>query len=158
MIDPNRIAVAGHSDGAAVAFGVGYQPFRLDARVRSVVSYAADLGYFGLYQPNGRPILHVLSDQDEYNPYGEAIGWTRSTLQQPKFTLLAVERDARTAVHEPGRPALRSGGPRHDRVPRHHAEGAPGGDVLRQPVRRRELGARRARVTVSCSSSSRRRR
>ena len=38
MIDPNRIAVAGHSDGAVVAFGVGYQPFRLDWRVRSVVS------------------------------------------------------------------------------------------------------------------------
>ena len=43
MIDPNRIAVAGHSDGAVIAFGDGYQPFRLDPRVRAVVAYAADL-------------------------------------------------------------------------------------------------------------------
>jgi dienelactone hydrolase len=84
MIDPDRIAVAGHSDGAAIAFGDGYVPFRLDWRVRAVVAYAADLQYYGPYQANGRPILHVLSDQDEYNPYDDAIAWDRSTLQQPK--------------------------------------------------------------------------
>jgi dienelactone hydrolase len=86
-IDPNRIAVAGHSDGAAVAFGIGYQPFRLDPRVRAVVAFAADLGFLGSYQANGRPILHVLSDNDEYNPYDEAIAWDRSTLQPPKYTM-----------------------------------------------------------------------
>ena len=41
LIDPQRIAVAGHSDGGYLAFGDGYQPFRLDPRVRAVVSYAA---------------------------------------------------------------------------------------------------------------------
>ncbi|HEY3671060.1 MAG TPA: hypothetical protein VGN51_09000 [Acidimicrobiia bacterium] len=84
LIDPNRIAVAGHSDGAAIAYGIGYVPFKLDPRVRGVVSYAADLQYYGWYQPNGRPILHVLSDQDVYNPYGDAITWDRTVLQQPK--------------------------------------------------------------------------
>jgi hypothetical protein len=86
-IDPARIAVAGHSDGAAIAFGDGYQPNRLDVRVRAVVAYAADLGYLGSYQPNGRPILHVLSDHDEYNPYDEAIAWDRSVLEPPKTPL-----------------------------------------------------------------------
>ncbi len=86
-IDAARIAVAGHSDGAVISFGDGFQPFRLDPRVRAVVAYAADLGPYGRYQPNGRPILHVLSDADEFNPYGDAIGWNRSTLQQPKSTL-----------------------------------------------------------------------
>ena len=38
LIDPQRIAVAGHSDGGYVAFGDGYQPFRLDPRVRAVAS------------------------------------------------------------------------------------------------------------------------
>jgi dienelactone hydrolase len=84
LIDPNRIAVAGHSDGGAIAFGDGFTPFRLDPRVRAVISYAADVGQYGPYQPNGRPILHVLSDQDVYNPYGDAIAWDRSTLEQPK--------------------------------------------------------------------------
>ena len=84
LIDANRIAVAGHSDGAAIAYGVGYVPYKLDGRVRAVVSYAADLQYYGPYQPNGRPILHVLSDQDVYNPYGDAITWDRTVLQQPK--------------------------------------------------------------------------
>lgn len=84
LVDPDRIAVAGHSDGAAIAFEDGYVPFRLDWRVRAVISYAADLQYYGPYQPNQRPILHVLSDQDVYNPYGDAIGWDRAALQQPK--------------------------------------------------------------------------
>jgi len=111
MIDSNRVAVAGHSDGAAVAFGIGYQPFRLDPRVRAVVAYAADLGYLGGYQANGRPILHVLSDQDQYNPYGEAIAWDRSTLQRPKYTMSLWN-----AAHGP--PYMDSGDPHFDLVAR----------------------------------------
>jgi dienelactone hydrolase len=111
MVDPNRIAVAGHSDGASVAFGLGYQPFRLDARVRAVVAYAADLGWLGGYQANGRPILHVLSDRDGYNPYGEAIAWDRSTLQQPKSTLSLWN-----ATHGP--PFMDPGDPHFDVVAR----------------------------------------
>ncbi len=84
LIDPSRIAVAGHSDGAAVAFGIGYVPGRLDTRVRAVVADAVDLQYYGPYQPNQRPILHFLSDQDVYNPYADAITWDRNVLQQPK--------------------------------------------------------------------------
>jgi alpha-beta hydrolase superfamily lysophospholipase len=87
LVDPDRIAVAGHSDGAAVAFNAGYTPFKLDHRVRAVVSFAAGLQYYGWYQPNGRPILHVLSDQDVFNPYGESIAWDRAYLQEPKTVL-----------------------------------------------------------------------
>jgi dienelactone hydrolase len=87
LIDPDRIAVAGHSDGAAVAFGLGYTPFRLDVRARAVVAYAADIGQYPTYQPNQRPILHVLSDHDDFNPYGDAIAWDRSILQPPKTVL-----------------------------------------------------------------------
>ena len=38
LIDPQRIAVAGHSDGALISFGEGYIAFRSDPRVRAVVS------------------------------------------------------------------------------------------------------------------------
>ncbi len=104
MIDPNRIAVAGHSDGAVIAFGDGYQPFRLDPRVRAVVAYAADLGWLGRYQANGRPILHVLSDHDEFNPYGQAIGWDRSVLQPPKAVLSLWNASHGPPFTDPGDP------------------------------------------------------
>ncbi len=110
-VDPARIAVAGHSDGAAIAYGIGYQPFRLDWRVRAVVAYAADLGVLGIYQPNGRPLLHVLSDADEYNPYGEAIAWDRAHLASPAWTVTL-----RNAAHAP--PYTSSGDPHFDLVVR----------------------------------------
>jgi dienelactone hydrolase len=87
LVDPDRIAVAGHSDGALLAFADGYTPYRLDPRVRGVIAYAAELGGFDVYQPNDRPILHFVSDQDEYNPYDETIEWDRNVLQQPKTTV-----------------------------------------------------------------------
>jgi predicted esterase len=111
LIDPSRIAVAGHSDGAAVAFGIGYVPGRLDARVRAVVAYAADLQYYGPYQPNQRPLLHFLSDQDPYNPYGDAIAWDRGVLQQPR-TVVSLWN----ASHEP--PFLQPADPHFELVAR----------------------------------------
>jgi dienelactone hydrolase len=111
LVDPERIAVAGHSDGAYIAFADGYQPFRLDRRVRAVVAYAADLGGAGSYQPNGRPLLHVLSDTDQYNPYAEAIAWDRAHLASPSWTITL-----RNATHAP--PYTDSGDPHFDLVVR----------------------------------------
>lgn len=91
LIDGQRIAVAGHSDGGYIAFGDGFQPFRLDPRVRAVVSYAASLAYAGAYQPNGRAILHVHSDTDPYNPYDEAVAWDATNLQEPKTVMSLVD-------------------------------------------------------------------
>ena len=111
LIDANRIAVAGHSDGAAIAFNIGYTPFKLDWRVRAVVSFGTGLQYYGPYQANGRPILHVLSDQDVYNPYDEAIGWDRAYLQEPKVVLSLWN-----ASHEG--PFVNVGDPHYDLVVR----------------------------------------
>jgi len=104
LIDPQRIAVAGHSDGGYVAFGDGYQPFRLDPRVRAVVSYAASFAYAGIYQPNGRPILHVLSDTDEYNPFDEAVAWDDANLQQPKTVMSLVNATHLAPYTDPSDP------------------------------------------------------
>jgi dienelactone hydrolase len=111
LIDPNRIAVAGHSDGAVLSFSDGFVPFRLDTRVRSVVSFSADQGPYGGYQPNGRPVLYVLSDLDPYNPYGDAIGWARGVLQDPKTVVSLVN-----ASHEG--PYVNVGDPHFDLVVR----------------------------------------
>jgi dienelactone hydrolase len=104
LIDPNRIAVTGHSDGAAIAFGDGYVPFELDPRVRAVVAYAAGLEYYGPYQPNQRPILHFLSDHDVYNPYGNAIAWDRGVLQQPKTVVSLWNATHAGPFMDPGDP------------------------------------------------------
>jgi dienelactone hydrolase len=104
LIDPSRIAVAGHSDGAAIAFGDGYVPFHLDSRVRAVVSLSADQGQYGGYQPNGRPVLYMLSDQDIYNPWGEAIAWARDVLQDPKTVVSLVNASHEGPYVDPGDP------------------------------------------------------
>jgi dienelactone hydrolase len=111
LIDPSRIAVAGHSDGAVLAFADGFVPSKLDARVRAVVSFSADQALYGGYQPNGRPLLYVLSDQDAYNPYAPAIAWARDALQEPKTVMTLVN-----ASHEG--PYANAGDPHFDLVVR----------------------------------------
>ena len=102
MVDPARIVVAGHSDGAVISFGDGYQPFRLDPRVRAVVANAADLGPLGPL-PAQRPADPACAERSRSctTPYGAAIAWNRSTLQQPKTHAVTLERRARASVHEP---------------------------------------------------------
>ncbi|MFN8026100.1 MAG: hypothetical protein U0W40_07035 [Acidimicrobiia bacterium] len=104
LVDPQRIAVAGHSDGGYISFGDGFQPFRLDARVRAVVSYAASFAYAGSYQPNGRAILHVHSDIDEYNPFDEAVAWDAANLQEPKTVMSLVNGTHLAPYSDPNDP------------------------------------------------------
>ena len=88
QIDPARIAVAGHSDGAQLAFGDGFEAGRTDARVRAVVAYAAYLGGGHQYQANGRALLHFASEHDEYNDVGETVAWDHATLGGPYWTVM----------------------------------------------------------------------
>ena len=88
LIDPTRIAVAGHSDGALISFGDGFDAFRYDWRVRAVISYAANLDEPGaIYQPTGRALLHFASDQDQFNDLGATIEWDHDNLAQPYWTV-----------------------------------------------------------------------
>jgi dienelactone hydrolase len=104
LIDPARIAVAGHSDGGAVAFNDGYTPYKLDTRVRAVVSYAAGFQYYGAYQANDRPVLHMLPDNDVYNPYGESISWDDDHLQAPKTVVSLWNASHEGPFMDPGDP------------------------------------------------------
>jgi dienelactone hydrolase len=88
MIDPQRIAVAGHSDGALISFSDGFVAWRNDWRVRAVISYAALLDEPGTtYQPNGRAFLHFASDNDVYNDLGDTIAWDHDNLAPPTWTI-----------------------------------------------------------------------
>ncbi|MFN8027959.1 MAG: hypothetical protein U0W40_16820 [Acidimicrobiia bacterium] len=87
LVDGARIAVAGHSDGALVAFGDGFEAWRNDPRVRAVISYAALLAGSTTYQPNGRAFLHFASDEDEYNDFKATMDWDHANLAEPTWTM-----------------------------------------------------------------------
>ena len=106
LIDPKRIAVAGHSDGALLAFGDGLEAGHTDARVRAVIAYAAYLGGGAEYQANGRALLHFASQNDEYNPFGDTVDWDHSVLGDPSWTV-AVWGDSHVPPYtEPADPAF----------------------------------------------------
>ena len=71
MIDPEQIAVVGHSDGADVVLLVGYGPGHVDSRVRAVVSDAPDPMTNGV-QPSDVPLLLVQGTADSVVPYSSS--------------------------------------------------------------------------------------
>ncbi|MBS1848168.1 MAG: hypothetical protein JST73_07805 [Actinobacteria bacterium] len=72
-LDPDRIGVAGHSDGANVAFAVGYSTALGDPRVRTVIDLSGELPTgMGPYPAGGPPLLMIHADQDEFVPHAEA--------------------------------------------------------------------------------------
>ncbi len=71
MIDPNKIAVAGHSDGGDVAAAVAANSCCVDSRVTAAIILAgAEWEPFGgTYFPSGTPpMLFVQGDADNVNP------------------------------------------------------------------------------------------
>jgi dienelactone hydrolase len=86
--DASRVAVAGHSDGEILAYALALEACCHDDRVGAAVLLAGDLGNArSLPAPTGVPVLHVLSERDEYNSYGPAIAFDREHLAAPSYTL-----------------------------------------------------------------------
>jgi dienelactone hydrolase len=92
IVDPERVAVAGHSNGEAIAYGMGYLQCCRDSRVKAVIALAGDLGNINnpVQRDNGVPILHVLGEADELQPYGNAIQWDRDNLTPPRWSVTLV--------------------------------------------------------------------
>ncbi|MFI5047450.1 MAG: alpha/beta hydrolase family protein [Acidimicrobiia bacterium] len=90
-VDADRVAVAGHSDGEVIAFGVGFLECCRDPRVRAVIAMAGNLENANNphVRDTGTPILHVMETGDEYDPYPDSIAWDRANLTTPRwmFTL-----------------------------------------------------------------------
>jgi hypothetical protein len=92
VVDRSRIAVAGHSDGEMISFGLGFLQCCRDTRVRSILAMAGDLSNVGtLFASDpyaldtGTPILHVMETNDEYDPYQHSIDWDRANLKSPRW-------------------------------------------------------------------------
>ena len=89
LVDPARIAAAGHSDGEVIAFAQGLLVCCRDQRVKAVLAMAGDLS--NANNPHvrtaGVPILHVMETEDEYDPYQHSIDWDRENLDAPRWML-----------------------------------------------------------------------
>jgi len=97
LIDPSRVAATGHSDGEVLAYDLGFEPCCHDPRVKAVIAMAGDLANAGvLPAATGVPILHVMDDHDQYDPYPASIAFDRANLVAPKELLTLV-----SAVHLP---------------------------------------------------------
>jgi predicted dienelactone hydrolase len=91
-IDPNRVGVAGHSNGEVIAYGLGFLQCCRDPRVKSVIALAGILGNVNnpVQRDNGVPVLHIMGEADELQPYGEAIQWDRDNLTPPRWSVTLV--------------------------------------------------------------------
>ena len=79
-IQPGRIAVVGHSDGADVALLVGYEQGTVDSRVQAIVSDAPD-PITNTIVPSSVPLLLIQGTADSIVPYSSS---------QTVFSQLAV--------------------------------------------------------------------
>jgi predicted dienelactone hydrolase len=90
LIDPARIAVAGHSDGAETAFATAYERHYLDPRIRAaVILSGATMTPDSLAGGTSPPLLAVQGTADPINPqrYSRALF---GMVARPKFLLLLL--------------------------------------------------------------------
>ena len=86
-IDPSRIAVAGHSDGAETALAVAYDHRFRDPRVgAAIVLSGAPMPGMGAFPGNGPPLLAVQGTADSINSPATSAGFFRLA-RRPKFLL-----------------------------------------------------------------------
>ena len=124
LVDPLRVAVTGHSDGELLADLSGFGSCCRDNRVRSVIAMAGNLGNVNLLpEASGVPLLHMISENDEYDPTVDAC-WPsigRTCTPRPTGSCCAALRIWRCSpiFATP----VRSGGANHGGLPRRHTEG-----------------------------------
>lgn len=89
-IDPSRIAIAGHSDGAVTALAVAYGSRYRDPRVRAaIILSGATLRGMGAFSRDGPPLLATQGTADPINP--PALASTIFGLAgRPKFLLWLI--------------------------------------------------------------------
>ena len=106
LVDPSRIAAAGHSDGETIAFGLGYLACCRDQRVSAVIPMAGDLSRANNphVRDTGTPILHIMETNDEYDPYQASIEWDRANLTAPRWMLTLVNASHVPPYTQPGNP------------------------------------------------------
>jgi dienelactone hydrolase len=97
LVDSTKVAVAGQSDGEVLAYALAFESCCHDPRVGAAVLLAGNLDNArALPAATGVPVLHVMADLDEYNPYPKAIEFDRAHLVAPSYSLTL-----RSAHHAP---------------------------------------------------------
>jgi dienelactone hydrolase len=106
LVDPARIAAAGHSDGEVVALALGMLPCCRDLRVKAVIPMAGDLGNAGspLVRDSGVPVLHIMETNDEYDPYPDSVAWDRANLTAPRWIMTLEGASHVPPYTQPGNP------------------------------------------------------
>lgn len=102
LVDPEKIAVAGQSDGAMTAFGAAYETPFFDDRIRAaLVLSGAILGPHSWVEHTGVPLLAVQGKADKVNPpiYARRLFWS---VRRPKFFLLLKGAGHLTPYTVPG--------------------------------------------------------
>jgi dienelactone hydrolase len=107
LVDPARIAAAGHSDGEVISFGLGFLQCCRDPRVKSVIAMAGDLSNANNphVRDTGTPILHIMETNDEYDPYPHSIEWDRENLTPPRW-MVSLNSSHVPPYTQPGDPAF----------------------------------------------------
>ncbi len=105
LIDGNRVAVTGHSDGEVLAYALALEPCCHDTRVKAVIMMAGNLANANaLPTATGVPALHVMDDHDQYDPYPASIAFDRQNLPAPKALLTLVNAPHLPPYSQPADP------------------------------------------------------
>lgn len=91
LIDGNRVAVTGHSDGEVLAYALALEPCCHDGRVKATIMMAGNLANASAAPAaTGVPALHIMNDHDEFDSYTASIAFDRQNLPAPKSLLTLV--------------------------------------------------------------------
>lgn len=91
LIDGNRVAVTGHSDGEVLAYALALEPCCHDARVKATIMMAGNLANARTAPAaTGVPALHIMNDHDEFDSYTASIAYDHQNLPDPKTLLTLV--------------------------------------------------------------------
>ena len=89
-IDPRRIAIAGHSDGAVTALAVAYDSRYRDRRVdAAIILSGAELAGMGGFPRDGPPLLAIQGTGDTINAPTNTLAYYRLA-RPPKFLVLLL--------------------------------------------------------------------
>jgi dipeptidyl aminopeptidase/acylaminoacyl peptidase len=93
-VDPQQVALVGHSLGGMTALAVGYHTCCVDPRVDAVVSIAGEAADFpnGQYQAVGPPLLLVHGERDDTVPYEGSVN-ALALLGNPAYLLTLEDAD-----------------------------------------------------------------
>jgi pimeloyl-ACP methyl ester carboxylesterase len=89
-IDPRRIAIAGHSDGAVTALAVGYDSRYRDPRVgAAIILSGGEIGGMNGFPRSGPPLLAMQGTADSINAPENTLAYYRLA-RRPKFLVLLL--------------------------------------------------------------------